>query len=450
MEYREFDQFVRHLANGASRRSVLRRAAGSAIAAPITLLSMRAAAADGKDKNKEKNKDQGNPGGQAQGAPACRDVGHPCVGVGNECCDGLQCVASGPGATLRCTAPTGGVSTTQTTQTVQTNNQVCAGNCAQTNQQAVGVQTTQTVLTQGAQFLAKAPSYWVGVDCAFDAPAYRTVCTCTGFGSEGAPRVRKITLPAADICAYVISEETKAEGERPRNVTNVAGGGEANAGTGGVANADASGGTISIGDVKGDNTAINADASGGTASADASGGNNNVAIAGGGQARNTNAAQNVDLSKLTLTLEGHVVPGRQTTYWVDTDEGRRPANGPALVQVADETPNVGEILVEARACDIPEAEPGFDWFGQCKAPGTDQKFSLLSEGGTTPLATSDTNAQGRARFGNLAPGTYQLKPEGTAWCYAESDNVDANGNIVVEADVESHIWSFTCRSLGGS
>ncbi|MCC7024881.1 MAG: hypothetical protein IT338_18775, partial [Thermomicrobiales bacterium] len=53
-------------------------------------------------------------------------------------------------------------------------------------------------------------------------------------------------------------------------------------------------------------------------------------------------------------------------------------------------------------------------------------------------------------FGNLQPGTYQLQPEGGAWCYAESDNVDANGNVVVAADAESHVWSFTCGGPGGS
>jgi hypothetical protein len=34
------------------------------------------------------------------------------------------------------------------------------------------------------------------------------------------------------------------------------------------------------------------------------------------------------------------------------------------------------------------------------------------------------------------------------WCYAESDRVDANGNIIVEANAESHVWSFTCNASG--
>jgi hypothetical protein len=106
-------------------------------------------------------------------------------------------------------------------------------------------------------------------------------------------------------------------------------------------------------------------------------------------------------------------------------------------------------------CSIPQPQQGFDWFGQCTAPVTGMSFSLYPESGaTTPLTTSETNAQGRARFGNLSPGTYQLKPEGALgsdsmiWCYAESDRVDANGNIIVEPDVESHVWSFTCNASG--
>jgi hypothetical protein len=339
---------------------------------------------------------------------------------------------------------------------VNANNQVCAGNCAQTNQQVVTMDTTQTTLAGSQEFFGTPPTYWIDVVCNFDAPQYRTICDCTGHGVAGAPPVRKITLAPADICALVISEETRVvqERERTRTGTNQATGGEANAGTGGVANADASGGSVTVGDVRGDDTDIAIDASGGTASADASGGDNNVAIAGGGQVGDT-AGQTVELSTLRLELEGNVVPGKLTTYWVDTEAGRRPANGPALVQVAEAAENTGAIIAEAKMCSIPQPQQGFDWFGQCTAPVTGMSFSLYPESGAdTPLATSDTNAQGRARFGNLAPGTYQLKPEGalgsesTIWCYAESDRVDANGNIIVEPDLESHVWSFTCNASG--
>ena len=301
------------------------------------------------------------------------------------------------------------------------------------------------------QSFGRPPSYWVEADCRFDAPVYQTVCTCTGHGEAGAPPVRKITLPPADICALVISEESRPESRRQRQRDTVATGGEASAGTGGVANADASGGTVTIGDVRGDSNTVAIDASGGTASADASGGDNNVAIAGGGQIGNQEAEQVVELSTLTLTLEGQVVPGRPATYWLDTEAGRRPASGPALVQVAEEPDNTGVIIVESMACGIAEPQPNFDWFGQCTTPATTMRFSLYpSDGGTTPLAIMETNAQGRARFGDLPPGSYLLQPEGPVWCYAESDRVDANGNVLVEADAESHVWSFTCAATPGS
>ena len=69
---------------------------------------------------------------------------------------------------------------------------------------------------------------------------------------------------------------------------------------------------------------------------------------------------------------------------------------------------------------------------------------------TGPLASMATNAQGRAHLGALTPGTYQLQPEGTIWCYAESDRVDENGNILVESGLESHVWSFVCGGPRGS
>src|SRR5215216_2708994 len=146
----------------------------------------------------------------------------------------------------------GGVATSssQSNQTVvNANNQVCAGNCAQTNQQVVTMDTTQTTLAGSQEFFGTPPTYWIDVTCNFDAPKYRTICDCTGHGVAGAPPVRKITLAPADICAVVISEETRVvqERERTREGGSVATGGEANAGNGGVANADASGGSVTVG-----------------------------------------------------------------------------------------------------------------------------------------------------------------------------------------------------------
>ena len=130
-----------------------------------------------------------------------------------------------------------------------------------------------------------------------------------------------VGLERSIVCTARQRSEMRPARDRSRDVTIQST--EASAGTGGVANADASGGSVTIGDVRGDETNIAIDASGGTASADASGGDNNVAIAGGQVRQET--TQTADLSTLILTLEGNVVPGRPSTYWVDTDAGKRPA-----------------------------------------------------------------------------------------------------------------------------
>src|SRR5215213_1373079 len=319
MEHEYFDRFARALAAGVSRRSVLRRAAASAMTSPLGLVGINAAAQGNKDKDKDKGKekDKGNQGNQGgPGNSGCRGEGHPCEG-NQVCCPGLTCGQEGPGNAMRCAA--GSATSVETNQTVvTTNNQVCAGDCAQTNQQAV--------LVENRELFSTPPSYWVDVACNYDAAKYQTVCDCKAFGAPGAPAVRTITLPPADICAFVITEEQRPAAA-PRTETNVA--------TGGVANADASGGSVTVGDVEGGNVDVAIDASGGTANADASGGDNNVAVAGGGQTGDA-AAQAVELSTLSLTLEGNVAPGKLATYWVDTDAGRRPASGPALVQVEEE------------------------------------------------------------------------------------------------------------------
>ena len=121
------------------------------------------------------------------------------------------------------------------------------------------------------------------------------------------------------------------------------------------------------------------------------------------------------------------------------------------MQVEETTPDAGAIIAEARLCPIAQAQPEYDWFGQCTSPAVDMRFTLLpATGDGGPLASMATNVQGRAHFGALPPGTYQLQPEGTLWCYAESDRVDTNGNVLVEPGLESHVWSFVCGGPRGS
>jgi hypothetical protein len=450
MDTNRFDTLARSFASGLSRRNVLGRSARAAIASPLALGSMTAMADGKKNRDKDKKKEKRKQGG------GCRGEGHPCEG-NQVCCDGLTCYPTGPGNAWRCgtdanlALPQSQVNQTTNNQTVvQNNNQVCAGNCDQNNQQVVDNSLNQAVLAGSPNTTTlRPPTYWIDLACTFDAPSYRTLCTGTTLAPDGAPLVQKINLPRDRFCAVVLRTESQPERRERVQVqapVNNSSNNNASAGNGGVANASADGGSVTIGDVRGSND-IAIDASGGTANADASGGDNNVAIAGSQTVQQT-LQEVVQPSTLTIELEGNVVPGRPTTYWLDTDAGRRPAAGPSLFQVPDEEVQTGTIVIDAWTCPTAQPVETYDWFGQCTTPASGMQFSLYQLDGSAPLATLSPDAAGRVRFPNLPPGTYEVQPEGNVWCHAESDHVDASGHVVVESQIESHVWSFVCG--GGS
>ena len=61
---------------------------------------------------------------------------------------------------------------------------------------------------------------------------------------------------------------------------------------------------------------------------------------------------------------------------------------------------------------------------------------------------AETDEAGAAMFGAVSPGTWALDDETANWCHAESDNVTATGDVVVEAGQETTVWLFYCE--GGS
>jgi hypothetical protein len=267
--------------------------------------------------------------------------------------------------------------------------------------------------------------------------------------------VKKIDLGPADICATVIDQSSKPGKGGAAQSTGVTAVTAGNAGNGGVAVASSNGGAVTIGNVNngGGNTSVSVSANGGTANANASGGSANVVIGGNGNVNvSAGQAQPAEPSTLTVVLDGHVVPGRPTTYWLDTDAGRLPATGPSLVQTDETSPDNGAIAVAGFACQVSSAQPGFDWFGQCQSPAAGMAFDVFDTAGssTTPVASGTTNNSGRIRFPNLPPGTYKLSPNGANWCHAESDSVDAQGNVIVKAGADSNVWIFTCAASGGS
>ena len=89
---------------------------------------------------------------------------------------------------------------------------------------------------------------------------------------------------------------------------------------------------------------------------------------------------------------------------------------------------------------------GFDWYEECESQGSGVRFSQAVWDGTrfVPKSTGATNEDGLLRFSRLQPGTYQLKEIGAEWCHAESDSVNAQGNVVVRAGQRANVWIFNC------
>ena len=416
MDGQRFDSILRALAVGVSRRRVLVRLAGAVAGSPLALLGAERAGAQGKpgEGGKDKDKDKDKPGG----GPSCREAGHPCEG-NQVCCPGLECRVTGPGNAERCAAPAGAAEGCEGDCP-----EVCEGDCPEPAVVEFEEVCEGPCPPAAEVKFTPVPAYRVEVDCAFDEAAYQTTCTCAGVAEGGGAAVRRVILPPADVCAEVVGGDFAV----------------ATAGSGGEANAEASGGRVVV--QGGDD--VDADASGGQANADASGGSGNVAIAGGG--RGVGYASAGDQGTLTLTLAGKVTTGATATYWCETESGLVPAPGPALVRVPDEGRDVGTIVVQASACDVAEPPSGFDWFGQCARPGTDVRFALASWEGATAVeqGTGATNEGGRLRFGQLPPGTYRLTQVDGSWCHAKCDSVDEQGNVVLKAGQRANVWVFSC------
>lgn len=148
---------------------------------------------------------------------------------------------------------------------------------------------------------------------------------------------------------------------------------------------------------------------------------------------------------LTLVLAGMVQPEGSATYWCQTQAGLVPATGPRLVRVVDDVSDVtGAVVVHATTCDVASPDAVTDWFRACLAPDAGATFALVPTGKAGGPRTGVTAADGKLRFGQLPPGSYQLTLVNGAWCHAESDGVDARGNVIVEAGRRTNVWIFRC------
>jgi hypothetical protein len=165
----------------------------------------------------------------------------------------------------------------------------------------------------------------------------------------------------------------------------------------------------------------------------------------------------------TLEFDGTVqASDSAATYWVKAASGVYPATGPGLTCDAaatldESTPGLGTdsppaattgtVVIETHACTGATSESrDFDWYGACPVDVTDHRFLLSAVGeDTTPLLAASTGETGTATFADLGAGAYHLEDTGDRWCHAESDNVNADANVVVETGAVTIVWLFYCR-----
>ncbi|MFN8589922.1 MAG: SpaA isopeptide-forming pilin-related protein [Thermomicrobiales bacterium] len=112
----------------------------------------------------------------------------------------------------------------------------------------------------------------------------------------------------------------------------------------------------------------------------------------------------------------------------------------------DLTTTTGALTVYKFACPITAPLAGFDWYGRCDPQGQGVRFSVSLRDGANliPVITAATDADGILRLTRLQPGLYDLKEVDASWCHAESDSVNAQGNVVITAGQRASVWIFNC------
>lgn len=111
----------------------------------------------------------------------------------------------------------------------------------------------------------------------------------------------------------------------------------------------------------------------------------------------------------------------------------------------------GAIQVHKFNCPINERQRGFDYQNECSRATEPVAFQIQRVDPTTkgkaPIGDPirvNTNADGIVQFPMLAPGTYKLSEVEGEWCFAQSNSVDAQGDVVVHKNKLSEVWIYNC------
>ena len=118
--------------------------------------------------------------------------------------------------------------------------------------------------------------------------------------------------------------------------------------------------------------------------------------------------------------------------------------------VSDST---GAIIVQKYTCPTLNPPTSYDYYQNCSIQTVPAQFSIALYSGETkkytPVTDGATNVDGLLTFARLTPGTYQLEEAGDGWCYAESDSVNTNGDVVVRPNTASKVFIFNCLAVSG-
>jgi hypothetical protein len=112
------------------------------------------------------------------------------------------------------------------------------------------------------------------------------------------------------------------------------------------------------------------------------------------------------------------------------------------------TQDTGTILVQKFSCPVDKAPKGYDFKNECQRSDEQAQFALnmwnLEMQAFEDFTTGQANPDGILRFTALKPGTYELKEIGSTWCFAQSNSVDARGNVVVQPNRLAEVWIYNC------
>jgi uncharacterized surface anchored protein len=112
------------------------------------------------------------------------------------------------------------------------------------------------------------------------------------------------------------------------------------------------------------------------------------------------------------------------------------------------TPDSGTILVRKFVCEVKSPPKGYDFEEECGLSHQNASFSLAKYNAEMQTygepVVVQANPDGFARWTHLSPGSYKLVEVDGTWCHAESNSVNAQGDVVVQANKLSEVWIYNC------